>query len=209
VRFLTRSRFLNSLFPVAQNFLHVSSGALQCLNVCFDTLELVLGKLVHAPAWSTPGITSFQNFTQFSQSESDPKRPLHYEHSLHSNRGIEAVTRFCSRGLRKNTDPFIVSNRVWTHSRRLRQGARPKSSGTAALHHKEYQPWNAFQSQGIFMGSLRKGDTNKVQGVAAASEDREFESQDVGGIYSQRPYSTVGEQTGSIAIGCGLRKKWR
>ncbi len=56
------------------------------------------------------------------------------------------------------------------------------------------------------MRSLRKGDANKVQGVAAA---REFKSQEVGGICSQGPYSAVGEQTGSIPIGCGLRKKWR
>lgn len=66
---LGRSNFCR--LPVAQDFLHVSSGALQCLNVCLNTLELVLGKLVYATARRSPGITSFQNFNQLSQSESD------------------------------------------------------------------------------------------------------------------------------------------
>jgi hypothetical protein len=34
------------------------------------------------------------------------------------------------------------------------------------LHHEEYQPWNAFQSQGIFVGLLRK------VGVAEEEETR-------------------------------------
>jgi hypothetical protein len=82
VRFLSRTRTLNSLFPVAQNFLYVSSRALQCLKVCFDTLELFLGKLVNAAAGSATGITSRQDFSELCEGESDPKRPLHHKHSL-------------------------------------------------------------------------------------------------------------------------------
>ncbi len=102
MRFLSRTHALNPLFPVAQNFLHVSSNALQCLNVCFDTLELVLGKLVHTTAWSTPGVTSFQSFSQLGQSEADPERPLHDKNSLQRARRIDSVTRLCSRGSWQN-----------------------------------------------------------------------------------------------------------
>jgi hypothetical protein len=35
------------------------------------------------------------------------------------------------------------------------------------------------------MGSLRKGDANKVEALLPLSEDREFESHEVGGICSQ------------------------
>jgi hypothetical protein len=35
------------------------------------------------------------------------------------------------------------------------------------------------------MGSLRKGDANKVEGVLPLSEDREFESHEVRGICRQ------------------------
>jgi hypothetical protein len=150
MRFLSGARPLNPLFPVAQNFLHVSSSAFQCLNVCLDTLELVLGKLEHSTAGSSAGITSFQNFSQLCQGESDPKRPLHDKHSLDRTRGINAVICLCSRGSRKNPDLFIVSNCVWTHPRRLGQRPGTKSFGTAALHHTQYQPLNAFQSQGVF-----------------------------------------------------------
>ena len=121
MRFLPRTRTLNALFPIGQHFLEISFGALQGLNVCCDTLELFLGKLVHAAAGSASSITSFQDFGQLCQSESDPKRPLHHQHSLHRARGIDPVTRLCSRGSRENADPFIVSNRVWTHPRRLGQ----------------------------------------------------------------------------------------
>jgi hypothetical protein len=150
VRFLSRSRILNALFPITQNFLHVSSSALQCLNVCFDTLELILGKLVHATAWSSPGIASFQDLSQFCQSESDPERPLHDKNSLQRGRGIDSVTSLCARDSWQNTDPFIMSNRVWTHARRLGQGSGTKSFGSATLHHTQYQPLNAFQSQVVF-----------------------------------------------------------
>jgi len=64
---------MNALFPVGQHFFHLSLGAFQCFNVCFDTLQFVLGELVHATAWNTSGIPSFQDFGQLSQSESDPE----------------------------------------------------------------------------------------------------------------------------------------
>ncbi len=150
MRFLSRTRTLNALFPVGQHFFHVSFSALQCLNVCFDTLELVLGKLVHATAWSTPGITSFQDFSQLSQSESDPECPLHDKNSLQRARRIDSVTRLCSRGSWQNADPFIVSNRVWTHRRCPGESPRIKGFGTSALHHSNYQAWNAFQSQDVW-----------------------------------------------------------
>jgi hypothetical protein len=44
---------------------------------------------------------------------------LHNKHSLQRVRGVESVTRLRSRRPWKNTDPFIVSNRVWTHSGQL------------------------------------------------------------------------------------------
>jgi hypothetical protein len=74
---------------------------------------------------------------------------LHHKHSFQRARGIDAITRVRSRGSWENADPFIVSNRVWTHPRRLGQGPGTKSCGTVALHHKKYQPRNAFQSQGV------------------------------------------------------------
>ena len=154
MRFLSRTRTVNALFPVAQHFLQVSFSALQCLNVCLDTLELALGKSVHATAWSTPSITSFQNFSQLSQSESDPESPLDDKNSLQRARRLDSVTRLCSRGSWQNTDPFIMSNCVWTHTRRLGQGPGTKSCGTATLHHEKYEPWNAFQGQGICSRSV-------------------------------------------------------
>src|SRR5258708_18436513 len=149
VRFLPRSRSLNPLFPIGQNLLHISFRTLQRLQVCFDSLELFLRKLVNAAAGSASSVTSLQDFSQLCQSESDPKRPLHHKHSLHGARRIDAVTGVRSRGSWENADPFIVSNRVWTQPRRLGQGPGTKSCGTAILHHKKYQPRNAFQSQGV------------------------------------------------------------
>jgi len=55
-----------------------------------------------------------------------------------------------------------MSNRIWAHSRRLGESAGTKSFGTAALHHEKYQPWNAFQSQAIFWGSLLKSKSSVV-----------------------------------------------
>jgi hypothetical protein len=197
VRPLSRTRTLNTLFPIGQYIFHISLSTLQSLNVLFDTFELFLGKLVHAAARSASIVPSSQDFGQLSQRESDPKRSLHNQHSLYCARGIESVTRLCSRRPWEDPDPFIVSNCVWTHPRRLRQGAGPKSFGTAALHHEEYEPWNAFQNQGIFADQLE-------------AENREFDSDEVGSILGPRgPYSGVGEEKGSIATGCGLRKKWR
>jgi hypothetical protein len=158
VRFLSRTRTLNAPFPIAQNFLHVSPSALQCLNICLDTLEFVLGKLVHATAWSTPSITSFQNFSQLSQSESDPERPLHDKNSLQCARRIDSVTRLCSRGSWQNTDPFIMSNRVWTHARRLGQVPGTKRFLNRYFAPQQYQPLNAFQSQAVsFRSELHIG----------------------------------------------------
>jgi hypothetical protein len=148
---LSRTRTLNAIFPIGQCLFHISLRTLQGFNVLFDSFELFLGKLVHAAARSASGIASFQDFSQLCKGESDPKRPLHNQHSLHRVRGVESVTRLSSRRPWKDADPFVVPNRVWTHSRRLRQGARPKSFGTAVLHHEQYQPLNAFQSQGIFV----------------------------------------------------------
>ncbi len=110
-----------------------------------------MGKLVNPVARSATGITGFQDFSQLCQSESDPKRPLHNKYPLHSARGIDSITRLGSRGSGENADPFIVSNRVWTHPRRLGQVPGTKSFGTAVLHHEKYQPWNAFQSQAVFL----------------------------------------------------------
>jgi len=64
VRFLSRSRPLNSLFPLCQDLFHISFRALQRLKVCFDTLELFLRKLVNAAAGSASCITSFQDFSR-------------------------------------------------------------------------------------------------------------------------------------------------
>jgi hypothetical protein len=146
VRPLSRTHTLNAILPIGQHLFHVPLRTLQGLNVLFNTFELFLGKLVHAAARSASGIASLQEFSELSKGESDPKRSLHNQHSLHRIRWIESVTRPCSRRLWEHADPFIVSNCVWTHSRRLRQGAGPKSFGTATLHHEEYEPWNAFQS---------------------------------------------------------------
>src|SRR5882762_2244504 len=54
---------------------------LQRLNVCFNMLELVLGKRVHPAARSATGITSFQDFSQLCRGESDPKRALPHKRS--------------------------------------------------------------------------------------------------------------------------------
>ena len=150
MRFLPWTRTLSALLPIGQYLFHISFCALQRFKVFFDTLQLFLGKLVNAAAGSAASVTSFQDFSQLCQSESDPKRPLHHKHSLQRARGIDAITRVCSRGSWENADLFIVSNRVWTHPRRLGQSTRTKSFGTAVLHHKKYQPRNAFQSQGVF-----------------------------------------------------------
>lgn len=115
-----------------------------------DALELTLGKVVNATAGHAASITGFQDFTQFCQCESDSKRPLHYQHSLQSARRIDSVTGLCSLRRLENTNPFIVSNRIWAQPCRLGQSAGAKSFGTAVLHHEKYQPWNAFQSQGLF-----------------------------------------------------------
>jgi len=64
VRFLSRSRSLNSLFPIGQNLFHISFRTLQRFKVFFDTLELFLRKLVNAAAGSASSITSFQDFRQ-------------------------------------------------------------------------------------------------------------------------------------------------
>src|SRR5713226_8287622 len=149
VRFLPRPRSLNSPFPISQNLFHISFRMLQRLKVFFDTLELFLRKLVNAAAGSASSVTSFQDFGQLCQSEADPKRPLHYQHSLHGARGVEAVTRVCSRSSWENANPFIMSNRIWTHTSHLGERPGTQSFGTAALHHEKYEPSNAFQSQGI------------------------------------------------------------
>ena len=133
----------------AKTLLTISSGALQGLNVCCDTLKLFLSKLVNTTAGSASSITSFQDFSQLCQSKSDPKRPLHDKHSFHGARGIDPVARLCPRGPWENPDLFIVSNRVRTHTVALARTSGTKSFGTAVLHHVKYQPWNAFESQGI------------------------------------------------------------
>ena len=147
---MTKRRRSGFLFEARSTTVDRSGYEEQCLNVCLYTLELILSKLVYATAWSSPGIASFQNLSQFSQSEPDTERPLHDKNSLQRARRTDSVTRLCSRGSWQNTDPFIMSNRVWTHARRLGQGARTKSFGTVTLHHKKYQPSNVFQSQAVF-----------------------------------------------------------
>jgi len=82
VRFLSRSRSVNSLFPIGQNLCYISLRTFQHLKVFFDSLELFLRKLVNAAAGSASSLTSLQDFSQLCQSESDPKRPLHHKHSL-------------------------------------------------------------------------------------------------------------------------------
>jgi hypothetical protein len=149
MRFLPYSRSPNTLLPVGQDLFHISLRTLQRFKVRFDALKLLLRKLVNPVAGSASGITSFQDLSQLCQSESDPKGPLHHKHSLHGAGGIDAVTGVRSRRSWENADPFIVSNRVWTQPSRLGQGPGTKSFRTAALHHKKYQPRNAFQSQGI------------------------------------------------------------
>src|ERR1700733_5428260 len=119
VRFLPRSRPLNSLFPLCQDLFHISFRPPQRLNICFDTLELFLCKLVNPAAGSASCITSFQDFSQLRQSESDPERPLHYQHSLPRARGVETVSRVCSRSSWENANLFIMSNRIWTHTSHL------------------------------------------------------------------------------------------
>jgi hypothetical protein len=47
-----------------------------------------------------------------------------------------------------------VSDRVWTHTRRLGQVSGTKRVGTAVLHHEKYEPWNAFQSQDVCSRSV-------------------------------------------------------
>src|SRR5258706_12744086 len=73
VRFLPWTRTLSALFPVGQYLPQISFRALQCLNVCFDTLEFFLGKLIHTAAGSPSSITTLQDFSQFSQGQADPK----------------------------------------------------------------------------------------------------------------------------------------
>ena len=63
MRFLPRSRLLNSLFPIDQNLLHISFRTLQRLKVRFNTLELFLRKLVNAATGSASSVTSVQDLT--------------------------------------------------------------------------------------------------------------------------------------------------
>jgi hypothetical protein len=97
----------------------MSFCALKGLYVCSDALKLFLGELVNTATGSASGITSFQDFGQLCQSESDPKRPLHHKHPLHGARGIDAVTGVRSGCSWENADPFIMSNRIWTHTSQL------------------------------------------------------------------------------------------
>ena len=175
VRFLPRSRPLNSLFPLCQDLFHISFRALQRLNICFDTLELFLRKLVNPEAGSASCITSFQDLGQLCQSEPDPKRPLYYQHSLHGARRVDAVTRVCSRSSWENANLFIMSNRIWTQTSHFGERPGTKSFGTATLHHRQYQPLNTFQSQAVSFRSdlpigrwLKAGQFSRISRSAVA-----------------------------------------
>ena len=158
MRFLSFTSTLNALFPIGQYLLHIPSRLLQRLNVCFDILKFFLSKLVNATAGNAPTITSFQHLGQFSQRESDAKCPLHNQHSFRSALRVNAITRRCSPGLGQNSDLFIMSNCVWTHAGCLGESAGTERLGTFAFHHKDYQPWNAFQSQAVFSTSRSNPD---------------------------------------------------
>src|SRR3954468_2275319 len=83
-------------------------------------------------------------FRQLCQSESDPKRSLHYQHYLHRASRVDAETRICLRSSWENANLFIMSNCIWTHATQLGERPRTKSLGTTASHHPKYEPENAF-----------------------------------------------------------------
>ena len=58
VRLLAQTRTLSAFFPIRQDFLQISFGALQRLNVGFDSFELSLGELVHTVTGGPSGITN-------------------------------------------------------------------------------------------------------------------------------------------------------
>jgi hypothetical protein len=139
VRFLPRSRILRALCPIGQHLLEISFCALEGLYVCCDAVKRFLGELVNMATGSASSITGFQDFGKLCQSESDPKRSSHHQHSLHGARGVDAVTGVCSRSSWENANPFVVSHRVGTHTSRLGEGP-----GKLAVHSK----YTVFRSSG-------------------------------------------------------------
>jgi hypothetical protein len=154
MRFLSFASMLNALFPIGQYLLHIPSRLLQRLNVRFDIPEFFLSKLVNATAWNSPTIANFQHLGQFSQREPNSKRPLHHHYSFRRALGVNAITRRCPPCSGQNSDLFIMPNRIWAHAGCLGESTGTERFRTVAIHHKEYQPLNAFQSQAVFFRTL-------------------------------------------------------
>ena len=129
VRSLSGSRSLHPMFPTRQNLLEILFGALHGHDVCADSLKFFPREFVHPLAWSTTSITCFQDLCQFPQGKSDTKGSLYHKHALHRALRIQPVARPRSQSSREHTDFLVVSDCVWTYSRRFRESAGMKTLG--------------------------------------------------------------------------------